>query len=356
MGYLLPLEACDHRLAEVVGGKATGLCDLLRRGLPVPPGFAVTTHAYREFVSSGLDREIGRILAGAGGDLEGLREASGAVRARFEEAPLPPGLAEELRAAYAGLGEPPVAVRSSSVSEDAAEASFAGEHESYLWVRGAEEVARAVLRCWGSLFTPQALAYFHRLGVHPQGTAMGVVVQAMVEASAAGVMLTLDPVTGDPSQVTVEAAFGLGLAVVGGEVTPDRYAVDKVTGEVRSFEAGTKPLCYRFDPARGEVRALPLPPEEAAAPSISAEEAVALARMGRRVERELGVAQDIEWAFGPGEPGAREPFLLQTRPETVWSRRPREPLARPDQPILERMLANIRIPMRILDAPGGIGT
>ncbi len=355
--YLLPLDACDHHLAELVGGKATGLCALLRRDLPVPLGFAVTTHAYREFVAGGLDREIARILAAeTPGAVEGLSRASGAIRALFEGADPPTSLAGEIRSAYERLGEPPVAVRSSAVSEDAPEASFAGEHESYLWVRGAEDVMRAVLRCWGSLFTPQALAYFHHLGLPPEETAMGVVVQAMVEASSAGVMLTLDPISGDPSQVTVEAAPGLGLAVVGGEVTPDRFGVDKVTLELRYATAGDKRICYRFDPEVGEVRALELPPEEATALSITEAEAVELARVGRRVERELGVAQDIEWALGPGEPGGRQLFLLQTRPETAWSGRPRKPLADPGAPILERILANMRIPMKILDSPGGLGT
>lgn len=355
MEYLIPLEACDHHLAEVVGGKATGLCSLLRRGLPVPPGFAVTTHAYRGFVAGGLGRRIGEVLASAGEGPGELARASGRIRELFEEASPPPDLAAELAGAYRALGEPPVAVRSSAVSEDAAEASFAGEHESYLWVRG-EELPRAVLRCWASLFTPQALAYFRHLGIHPAETAMGVVVQAMVEASAAGVMITLDPVSGDPSQVTVEAAFGLGVAVVGGEVTPDRYAVDKVTFEVRSFSPGVKTHAYRFDPGAGEVRATPLPPEEQGAPAITEDEAVELARVGRRLERELGVAQDVEWALGPGEPGARQLYLLQTRPETVWSARRRAPLEDPSQPILERLIRNIRIPMRISDAPGGLGT
>ncbi len=346
MRYVLPLEGCQSSSLPAVGGKAVGLWELLRRGLPVPPGFVVTTEAYRDFVASeGLERELRRWLEYAQQSVEAQLEASGQIRELFTGRQPPSFLVEEVAGAYARLGEPPVAVRSSAVGEDAKTASFAGEHESFLWVCGAGEVARAVLRCWASLFSPQALSYFAHLGYSPAEAAMGVVVQHMVDAKAAGVMITLDPVTGDPSQVTVEATYGLGLAVVGGEVTPDRFAVDKVTLEVRGVRVGTKSVAYRYDPTWGRVVAAPVAEAEAQRPCLSEHQVQELARMGRQLERELGRAQDVEWAMD----AQGRFFLVQTRPETVWSNRPRAPLADPEEPVLSRILRNIRIPMRIAD-------
>ena len=323
MSYVFPLDECGAHLAEVVGGKALGLGSLIRQELRVPPGFAVGTHAYREFVSeTGLHGAIHELLAGAD-SIEEQAEASRRIGRLFEERELLASIHEEVAAAYAGLGEPPVAVRSSAISEDAAEASFAGEHETYLWIQGAGAVARSVVRCWASLFTPQALSYFRRVTLRAGETAMGVVVQQMVAAEAAGVMITIDPVTGDRSQIAIEASYGLGQAVVAGEVTPDRYAVDKVLLEIRSRTLSRKHVAYRFDPGAGEVRAVDVPPEEQELACVSDEEVIEVASLGKRVERALGQPQDIEWAIGP----ERVVHLLQTRPETVWSQKPAAPAA-----------------------------
>jgi phosphoenolpyruvate synthase/pyruvate phosphate dikinase len=317
VSYVFQLDGCEPHLAEVVGGKAVGLGSLLREGLLVPRGFAIGAHAYREFVTeTGLAGPIHELLAGAE-SLHAQADASVRIRTLFEGQAIQAPLREELERAYGELGEPPVAVRSSAMSEDAAEASFAGEHETYLWVEGAAAVGRAVLRCWASLFTPQALAYFRRVGVPADETAMGVVVQTMVPSEAAGVMLTLDPVTGDRSQITIEGSYGLGEAVAAGEVNPDRFAVDKVTLEIRSRTLSAKHVAHRFDPGAGEVRLVGVPAEQQELPCMSDEEVVEVATLGKRVERALGAPQDLEWAIGPG----REVHLLQTRPETVWSRR-----------------------------------
>ena len=329
MSYVFPLNGCGPHLAEVVGGKAVGLGSLLREELQVPPGFALGTHAYREFVSeTGLDREIHELLRGRGvarGPGATPPRASARSSTNMSSTDL---CATELAGAYGELGDDlPVAVRSSAISEDAAEASFAGEHETFLWVQGAEAVSRAVVRCWASLFTPQALSYFRRVGIRADETAMGVVVQTMVAAEAAGVMFTLDPVTGDRSQITIEGSFGLGEAVVAGEVTPDRYAIDKVTLEIRSRTLSAKHIAYRFDPEQGEVRLVDVPEKEQQLSCLTDEEALELASLGKRVERALGSPQDIEWAIGPGPSGTREVFLLQTRPETVWSLKPARPPA-----------------------------
>jgi phosphoenolpyruvate synthase/pyruvate phosphate dikinase len=356
MDRIVWLDECAGDHAPVVGGKAAGLGSLLREGLQVPPGFVVTTEAYRRFVRArGLEREIERVLRQATTP-EAQAEASVRLRTLFDAAELDEDLAAEIRSAYLRLGdEEPVAVRSSATAEDTAEASFAGQQDSYLWIRGPRAVVRNVVRCWGSLFTPQAIAYRARLGIPPLEVAMGVVVQRMVAAEAAGVMLTLDPLTGDRSPITIEASFGLGLAVVGGEVTPDRYAVDKVTFELRAREIAPKPIAYRFDPEAGEVRVFDVPPEDQRVPALSDPEVAAVAALGKRVERALGAPQDIEWAVGPGPDGPREVFLLQARPETVWSKAEVRPLSSPDEPILSRMLKAMSVPMRLDAGPRGMG-
>jgi pyruvate,water dikinase len=345
--HIIPLDRCDGDCADRVGGKAVGLGRLLGHGFEVPPGFAVTTDAYREFLAAtGLAAEIDRELEGAG-DIAGQQRASERIRGLFEEASPAEAVSAEIGRAYAALGEleaAPVAVRSSATAEDGAEASFAGQQETYLWIRTPELVTRHVLRCWGSLFTPQAIAYRAHLGIPSRDVAMGVVVQSMVAAEVAGVMITIDPVTGDRSQISLEASYGLGLAVVGGEVTPDRFAVDKVTLEIRSRAVGEKAVAYRFDPAAGEVRLAEVAEAERSVPCVTDEEVIRVATMGKRIERELGGTQDVEWALGPGPEGAHQLFLLQTRPETVWSKRAPAPIAAPGADLMSRVLGVIMRP------------
>lgn len=354
MSNILWLEECTPECIELVGGKAMGLGHLVRQGLQVPRGFAVSAAAYRGFVEgTGLAEEIAEALSEAEGP-EAERRASERIRALFRSTQPGQAILDEVRAAYEVLGNgrpAPVAVRSSATAEDTAEASFAGQQETYLWIVGPEEVERHVLECWASLFTPQAIAYRAHFGIRHEDVAIGVVVQAMVAAEVAGVMITLDPVTGDRSQISIEASYGLGLAVVGGEVTPDRFAVDKVTLELRGRTISSKDIAYRFDPDAGAVRPVEVPDTQRRQACLLDEEVVAIAGIGKRVERALGGPQDIEWALGAGASGQREVFLLQARPETVWSRRAAAPIASPDEPILSRMLRNIRVPMRLADAP-----
>ena len=348
--HTVPFAQCEQAGAGLVGGKALGLGRLTGHGLPVPPGFAITTDEYREHVAqAGLLDEV-VALCDAATDLTGRAEAARRIEERFTAAPPAGALAEEVRAAYRALGdEVPVAVRSSADAEDTAEASFAGQQESFLWVRGEDAVLAHVARCWASLFTAQAQAYRADRGIRPDAVAMGVVVQEMVPASAAGVLMTLDPVSGDPSQVTIEATYGLGIALVGGEVTPDRYAVDKIALSVRERIPGTKHLKFAFDEAAGAVREREVPAEERERLCLAEDEVLALAGLGKRVEQALGGAQDVEWALGPGEPGAREAYLLQARPETVWSARRRAPVAPNGSTPMERMLQSMRTPVRLKD-------
>jgi pyruvate,water dikinase len=229
---------------------------------------------------------------------------------------------DEIDAAYARLtahggAEPPVAVRSSATAEDGEAASFAGAQDTHLWIRGAADVRRHVVRCWASLFTPAAISYRARLGLGHVGHAMAVVVQEMVDAQSAGVMFSLDPLTGDPSQITIESTFGLGLPLVGGEITPDRFCLDKITFEIRSRAIAVKPFADRL--VDGRIQRVALDDETGRSSSLSDGEALTLARVARQVEQARQGSVDMEWAIGPGPSGARHVYLLQARPETVWS-------------------------------------
>jgi len=322
--HVVWLAECTAERGPLVGGKAMGLGALLREGLQVPAGFAITTEAYREHVErNGLAAELQRLLADCT-TFEAQQHASDAIRALFEASRPTPSLERAILAAYAELsahGDQPAAVRSSAVGEDSASASFAGQQETYLWILGGDEVVRHVVRCWASLFTAQAIAYRAQMHTPVEDLAMGVVVQQMVSAEAAGVMLTIDPITGDQSGIMIESAFGLGAAVVNGEVDPDRFCIDKHQLTLRSRAIGVKSIAYRFDPAVQGIRREDIPAQLQKQPSVTDEEVVQLAALGRQMERAMGRTQDIEWAVGPGVDGQRQVFLLQARPETVWSQR-----------------------------------
>src|SRR6185312_10782622 len=181
-------------------------------------------------------------------DLTAVTSCCGAVRRRLEEASLPREVEEEITLAHAqlcGSQLAPVAVRSSATTEDASDASFAGLQDTYLWVQGLSQIVRRIRSCWASLYSVESVCYRRQRQLPEEGVAMAVVVQAMVDARTAGVMFTRSPVTGDRSVITIEGAWGLGSAVVGGEVTPDRWVLSKVTGEITAREVSDKLIQHR---------------------------------------------------------------------------------------------------------------
>lgn len=307
--------------AREFGGKAAGLARLTAAGLPVPPGFAVGAAAYRAFLDcSGLGQVVREALAAARDDRQ-LAAAADHLAGQLAAAPVPEPVASAIRLRYqqlcerTGLDRVAVAVRSSATAEDSAAASFAGEFQSWIDVAGAEQVIGHVHRCWSSAFTARAIGYARLNGLDPAAVEMAVVVQRSVRARAAGVMFTISPVTGDRSRIAIEASWGLGLAVVGGEVTPDRWVVDKVGLAVLGRTPGDKRIEYLRGDAAVEVE-----PARWAQPCLTDDQVIALARLGKRIERQQGGPQDIEFAIdGDG------PTLLQCRPETVWSARPHVP-------------------------------
>lgn len=329
-------ECLDRTAGPRVGGKCAHLGELVRARARVPPGFAVGTAAFQRFLAAtGLDARIREALAGLGPQAgpERFEEASRTLRAAVEAAPMPAEVSHAIRSAYRDLAERvgtdavPVAIRSSATTEDLADASFAGQQDTFLNVRGEGEVLRHVQRCWSSLFTPRALFYRREKGI-PDGDALiAVGVQRMVRADAAGVLFTLDPVTGDTSRIVIEASWGLGEFVVGGRVRPDRFVLDKATLRVIEQQTASKAveLVYASDGARTAER--PVPPERRDVPSLTPEQLRALGDAARRLEGHFGSAQDIEFAVEAGQL-----YFLQARPETVWTRRSPATTSNPGAP------------------------
>lgn len=327
--FVLDFAALSERDRPLVGGKAASLGALLAAGCPVPPGFALTTAAYRYFLEANGLTGLFRLDHSDGANLD---EAAAALSRRVEEAflaaALPDDLASELAASYARLGQlvgseaPVVAVRSSAADEDSQTASFAGQHETYLGIQGFEQLARAVRRCWASAYTPRAIAYRVHRGLSLEDAAVGVAVQVLVEPRAAGVLFTLSPRTGDRSLVVIEGSWGLGQAVVAGEVTPDEYVVSKVTLEVLRKHVNPKPFRYRRGGPDGSLVREELSPEQASAPCLDDAEVVELAQRARALEKHFGYPIDVEWAI-TDEPSKGTIYFLQCRPETVWSQKER---------------------------------
>jgi pyruvate, water dikinase len=314
-----------------VGGKGGSLGELQRAGIAVPAGFVVKTHAFERSIQGLESKAPVRSLVESlsGGDLPAATACCAQVRARVEAEELPPDMLNEISRAHAALcggdEQMPLAVRSSATTEDAADASFAGLQDTYLWVTGLSQTLQRVRSCWASLYSVESVTYRRRRNLPEQGVAMAVVVQKMVNARTAGVMFTRSPLTGDRSVVTIEGSWGLGSAVVGGEVTPDRWVLGKITGEISVREISEK-LTQHTALAGGGTQHAAVAEELRRAPCMSDAELQELRAIARKVEQHYGHPQDIEWAV---ERQTNRILLLQSRPETVWSARESTPVARP---------------------------
>jgi pyruvate,water dikinase len=307
--YILPLSSPDATL-ERAGGKGANLAALARAGFAVPPGFVLTTDAYRAFLAAnGLASWVVATAEAADARRpDELEAASDAIRERFAAGTLPPDVASALEGAYDGLDRLAVAVRSSATAEDLPGLSFAGQQDTLLNVRGHEALINAVVRCWSSLWTARAIGYRARNGIAPDAVALAVVVQAMVEAEASGVLFTANPLTGKRGEVVVDATFGLGEALVSGQVEPDHFVVDPDVGRIVARRLGAKALAIRSAPDGGTVIVQEASAERQALPDDAL---LALAAEGRRIEALFGDPQDIEWALAGGAL-----YIVQSRPIT----------------------------------------
>jgi pyruvate,water dikinase len=292
---------------ETAGGKGLNLARLTRAGFPVPRGFIISTAAYRTFVEA--NRWLS--LVGSAGDeipaddAAALEKISAQIRAAFSLGVIPAEIETAIRAAYAEIGGLPVAVRSSATAEDLPDLSFAGQQDTYLNVVGEEEVLRAVVNCWSSLWTARAIGYRRRNGIPQNQVALAVVVQEMVSSDVSGVLFTANPLTGLRSETVIDATFGLGEALVSGQVEPDHYVVDTRSNAIRSKTLGSKEIATRSK-ADGGVEARR---EEASTQqALSDEEILQLVELGKAVQNEYGFPQDVEWAFADGKC-----YVLQSR-------------------------------------------
>ena len=301
---------------ETVGGKGRSLARMARAGFNVPGGFLVATDAYRRFVAAhGLQERIvslARPAVDAKTRAVSFEQAAADIRALFAEHPIDAQTAAEIQAEYAALpGAPAVAVRSSATAEDLPGLSFAGQQETFLNVTGADAVLAATKDCWASLWTPQAISYRHQNGIDHGAVAMAVVVQIMVPSEVSGILFTANPATGERSEMIVNASFGLGEAVVGGQVTPDTYVVDRASRAAKDTVIGAKEQQIVAAGEQG-TRLAEVDESERGRSSLTDAMLDELATTALRVEAlNDAVPQDIEWAFSDGQL-----HLLQSRPIT----------------------------------------
>jgi phosphohistidine swiveling domain-containing protein len=311
VNIILPFEAIDRTLLPIVGGKAANLGELAGAGLPVPPGFCITTAAY-ELVASEAGLDV--MLDEKGESPADDPSLAQAARTCLLAAAMPASVAEAIVGAYRvlGSGEPiPVAVRSSATAEDLPFASFAGQQDTYLNVVGIEAVLEAVRNCWASLWTDRAVSYRASLGIDQRSVQLAVVVQRQIEAEVAGVLFTANPLTGKRRQAVIDANPGLGEAVVSGATNPDHFVVNTASGEIVERRLADKRIVIRGTEGGGTVRTES--GDGSGEACLSDEQIRALAELGALVEAHYRAPQDIEWAID----ASGQLWLLQARPITT---------------------------------------
>ena len=312
--YVHPLSAPGGELSSL-GGKGESLVRLTEAGFNVPDGFCLTTDAYQTFVAAnGLGNVITQLTRRLdAGDIAAVERMSGIISTGFEAGDIPSSVVNQVREGYAALGYGRVAVRSSATAEDLPTGSFAGQQDSFLDIGDLASLLDAVRRCWASAWSPRALVYRARQGFAEADVAVAVVVQRMINAQTSGVMFTVDPVTGLDSAITINAAWGLGEAVVGGDVSPDTFVVDRRSGRVSKQRTATKDVMTVR--AAGGTTSAPVPEHLRHRPSLSKIQALRLARLGRRIEALFQQPVDIEWCLLDSEL-----YVLQARPVTTGRR------------------------------------
>ncbi len=306
----------------LVGGKGANLGEMARAGFPIPPGFVVTADAYWYFIEhTGLKEKIFSLLRDLDvEDTAKLQDVSRQIQDMIVNTPMLPEIATEIKAAYSKLSErsgllpseqPWVAVRSSATAEDLPEASFAGQQATFLYVRGPDSVVEHVKKCWASLFTARAIYYRAKQGFPHEKVGIAVVVQRMVNSEVSGVMFTAHPATGETDKIVIEAAWGLGEAVVSGRVTPDEYIVDKKTLEILEKNIAEQKIMVVRKPEGGTTE-VEVPPDMRGRQKLQDDKIKELAKIGRDIEKHYGFPQDIEWALEKGRL-----YIVQSRAITT---------------------------------------
>jgi pyruvate, water dikinase len=324
--YIQTFDDGREPALEPLGGKGASLVSMTAAGMPVPPGFVVTTASFDAFVAeAGIADHIQALLRGL--DPEDVKEVdrvSAAIRDDLCSRPVPSAARSAVVEAFAELmdqcgGDVPVAVRSSATAEDLPDASFAGQQDTYLWLTGLASVTEHIRKCWASLYTSRAIIYRLKNNIPDEGLSMAVVVQKMVNARVAGVAITMNPANGDRSKLTIDSSWGVGEMVVSGQVTPDNIILDKITLQVVSEHIGDKHAELVPDADTQSLVERDVPAERAGIRSLTDDELKAVAQMAKRAEKHYKCPQDIEWALDADLPDGENLLLLQSRPETVHS-------------------------------------
>lgn len=332
MDYILDFKNLDKGSLPMVGGKNASLGEMINAGIRVPPGFAVTTDSYLAFVTgAGIRNRIFDILSGLKqNNIDSLNKTSAEIQDLIKNSAMSDEIGTAIGEGYAQLCEKcrteivPVAVRSSATAEDLPTASFAGQQDTYLWIKRPEKVINSVQQCWASLFTPRAIDYRAKNNFPHENVLISVGVQKMVNSRAAGVMFTLNPTNGDPSRVVIEGSWGLGETVVSGSVNPDKFVVDKVVMEINERTLSAKHIECVFDEDKGEVVNKEVASDKQCECCLEDREIKELAFIGKKIEAHYGQAMDIEWAIDRDLPFPENIFIVQARPETVWAQRKKE--------------------------------
>jgi pyruvate,water dikinase len=313
----------------LVGGKNASLGEMIHAGLPVPPGFAVTAYAYEKFLEqTRIAKMIYKIIKETVTDPNDPKQysiASEKIRKLIETSQMPKTIENAVRSAYKeinkrlNLKDAFVAVRSSATAEDLPDASFAGQQETFLNVRGIGDLLVKIIKCWSSLFTPRAIFYRNEKGFAHEKVLISVGVQKMVNSRAAGVMFTINPVTGNTDEIVIEGNYGLGETVVSGAVNPDDFVVDKKTLKIKERRIAKKTVQYTRDPDTGKTVHSDVPEKKQKEPCVNDEEIAKLAELAKLIEKHYDKAMDIEWAIDKDLSFPKNIFVVQARPETVWS-------------------------------------
>lgn len=340
--YILWFEELGKNDSPLVGGKNANLGEMLNAKIPVPPGFAITAYAYKLFITkTGIAQKIYKIIKDTVKDVNNpaeYEEASKKIRKLIEATKMPQEIVKQIQDAYKTLGQktkqtnPFVAVRSSATAEDLPDASFAGQQETYLNVRGVKELLEKTVKCWSSLFTPRAIFYRTEKGFKHENVLISVGVQKMVNSKSAGVSFTINPVTGQQDQIIIEGNWGLGEAVVSGAVTPDHYEIDKNTLEITTKSINKKTVEYIRDPKSGKTIHAKVSADRQDKSCVTDEELKKLAELAKRIEQHYKKPQDIEWAIDRDMKFPENVFIVQSRPETVFSVKPEAPAKVEEKP------------------------
>jgi pyruvate,water dikinase len=342
-------EECSKDSIDLVGGKCSSLGELINAGVRVPPGFALTTHGFRQFMrDAGIQSAVSKLLDGLDHEnMDKLEEASSVIREMIESCPISTELEDLIAECYRKLSvrccipAVPVAVRSSATAEDLPGASFAGQQDTYLWIRGIDDVMHHVRRCISSLYTGRAIAYRMKMGFPHEQVAISVGIQKMANSFSAGVMFTIHPTNGDRSVIVIDSNYGFGESVVSGEVTPDHFVVNKVALDIMERTISTKEICYTVDLKAQKSIATEIPFERQNVQSIIDDEVTELAWMGKKIEKHYGRPMDIEWAIDKDLPAGGNIFILQARPETIWSNKQQAPVSSGSASAMDYIVANL---------------